>query len=118
LEYYELEKQEPQATKVHMAAKDELARFNMVTSEYEKVLKQQQKNHLSDVERQVVEAELSDVVEEQTLLQDTAPITKAEHVQARKLFAAEKKKPENGNAFGQPINAIMDEVLNKVPCGI
>jgi hypothetical protein len=29
------------------------------------------------------------------------------------LFAAEKKKPENKKAFGQPINAKMDEVLKK-----
>ena len=26
---------------------------------------------------------------------------------------ADKKKPENGKAFGQPVNAKMDEVLKK-----
>jgi hypothetical protein len=34
-------------------------------------------------------------------------------LQAKKLFAAEKKKPENGKAFGQPLNAKMDKVLKK-----
>jgi hypothetical protein len=29
------------------------------------------------------------------------------------LFAMERKKPENGQAFGQPINAKMDKVLKK-----
>jgi hypothetical protein len=54
-----------------------------------------------------------DIVEERTLLQDAVPHTKAEQSQAKKLFPAEEKKPENGKAFGQPINAKMDEVLKK-----
>jgi hypothetical protein len=86
----------------------------MVTLEYEKDLKRRQRtNTLTEADRLIVELELSDIVEERTLLQDAVPRTKALQSQAKKLFAAEKKKPENGKAFGQPINAKMDEVLKK-----
>jgi hypothetical protein len=86
----------------------------MVMSEYEKDLKRQQKrNTLTDEDRLIVKSELSDIVEERTLLQDAIPRTKAESVLAKKQFREEKKKPENGKAFGQPINAKMDEVLKK-----
>ena len=84
----------------------------MVTLEYEKDLKREQRrNTLPDAHRLIVQLELSDIVEERTLLQDAVPRTKALQFQAKKLFAAERKKPENGKAFGQPINAKMDEVL-------
>jgi hypothetical protein len=68
---------------------------------------------LSEADRVILEIEMRDVVEERTLLQDTAPRTKAEHVEAKKAFAAERNKLENGKAFGQPVNAKMDEVLKK-----
>jgi hypothetical protein len=114
-EYYVAEKDEVQTTAVQLHAEEELARFNMVlTSEYEKDLKRQQKrNTLSDDNRLIVESELSDIVDERTLLQDVVPVTKAEQLAAKELFAAEKKKTTNGKAFGQPINAEMDEVLKK-----
>jgi hypothetical protein len=57
--------------------------------------------------------ELADIVEERTHLQDAVPVTRNNYAQAKKLFAAEKKKPEYGKVFGQPINAKMDEVLKK-----
>jgi hypothetical protein len=70
------------------------------------------RNDLSDEDQLIVEIEMADIVAKQTHLQGAVPHTKAELAQARKiLFAAEKKKPENGKAFGQPINARMDEVL-------
>ena len=56
---------------------------------------------------------MSDIIHERTLLQDAVPRTKALQSQAKKQFAAESKKPENGKAFGQPINAKMDEVLKR-----
>jgi hypothetical protein len=43
----------------------------------------------------------------------TVPFTKADQAEAKKLWAAEKKKPENGKAFGQPANAKMDGTLKK-----
>jgi hypothetical protein len=113
-EYYAAEKDEAKTTAAHLEAKEQLAQFNMVTINYEKDLKRQQKrNTLSDDDRLIVESELSDIVEERTLLQDAVPRTKAEQSQAKKVFAMERKKPENGKAFGQPINAKMDEVLKK-----
>jgi hypothetical protein len=113
-DYYALEKAAVQTTAAQLEAKYQLAQFNMVTSEYEKDLKRQQRrNTLSDEDRLIVESELSDIVEERTLLQDAVPRTKAENVIAKKLFSDERKKPQNGKAFGQPINAKMDEVLKK-----
>ncbi len=53
-------------------------------------------------------------MEEKSLFQDSVPCTKAEQLQAKKLFVAEKKKPENGKAFWQPMNAKMDEVLKRM----
>ena len=32
-------------------------------------------------------------------------------MEAKRLLEANKKKPENGKSFGQPINAKMDEFL-------
>jgi hypothetical protein len=55
---------------------------------------------------------MADIIAEQTHLQGTVSCTEAELAQA-KIFAAKKKKPEIGKAFGQPINARMDEVLEK-----
>ena len=113
-EYYAAEKGEARTLAEQLNAKEELARFNMVTLEYEKDLKRQQRrNTLPDAHRLIIELELSDIVEERTLLQEAVPRTKALQFQAKKLFAAERKKPENGKAFGQPINAKMDEVLKK-----
>jgi hypothetical protein len=113
-EYYAAEKEEAETATAQQDAKDELARFNMVTSDYQKDLKRQQKsNNLSNEDRLTVELELSDILEERNLLQDAVPHTKSQHAEAKKRFAAEKKKPENGKAFGQPINAKMDEVLKK-----
>jgi hypothetical protein len=55
-----MEKDEAQAKAAQLDAKDKLARFNMVTLEYEKDLKQQQKRRaLSDEYRLIVESELS-----------------------------------------------------------
>jgi hypothetical protein len=86
----------------------------MVMSAYEKDLKTQWKrNTLSDVDRVIVESELADIVEERNNLQDRVPATKNDFAEAKKQFAEERKKPENGKAFGQPINAKMDEVLKK-----
>jgi hypothetical protein len=86
----------------------------MVTLEYKKDLKQEQKRTaLSVDEHLIVKSELSNIVDEQTLLQDAVPRTKALQLQAKKWFAAESKKPENGKAFGQPINAKMDKVLKR-----
>jgi hypothetical protein len=91
---------------VHLHAKEEFAQFTMVMSEYEKDPKRQQKrNTLSDADRVIVVSELADIVEERTHLQAAVPETKNNYAQAKKLFAAEKKKAENGKAFGQPINA-------------
>ena len=113
-EHHVTEKQEAEAMKAHQDAKDELAQFNMVTSECEKDLKRQRKrNDLSDADRAIVEIEMVDVAEERTLLQDAVPRTKAEHVEAKQLLAAERKKPENGKAFGQPVNSKMDDVLKR-----
>jgi hypothetical protein len=113
-EYYAAEKDQVLTTAAHLHAKEELAQFNMVTLEYEKDLKRQQRrNTLSVEDRLIVELELSDIIDERTLLQDAVPRTKALQLQAKKRFAAELKKPENGKAFGQPINAKMDEVLKK-----
>jgi hypothetical protein len=56
---------------------------------------------------------MRDVSGERTILQDTAPRTKAEHVEAKKALAAKRNKLENGKAFGQPVSAKMDEVLKK-----
>jgi hypothetical protein len=56
---------------------------------------------------------LSNIDDERTLLQDAVPKTKALQSQAKNRFAAESKKTENGKAFGQPINAKMDEVLKR-----
>jgi hypothetical protein len=113
-DYYAAERAEVQTTAAHLYAKEQLAQFTMVMSEYEKDLKRQQKrNTLSDADRVIVESELADIVAERNRLQDAVPATKHNHAQAKKMFAAEKKKPENGKAFGQPINAKMDEVLKK-----
>jgi hypothetical protein len=68
---------------------------------------------LSDADRVIVEAELADIGEERSRLQDAVPAAKNDYAEARKVFAAEKKKPENGKAFGQPINAKMDDILRK-----
>jgi hypothetical protein len=69
---------------------------------------------LSVEERLIAKLELSNIVDEGTLLQDAVPkTTKALQSQAKKWFAAESKKPENEKAFGQPINAKMDEVLKR-----
>jgi hypothetical protein len=57
--------------------------------------------------------EMTDIAEERTLLQDAVPRTKAAAVEAKKVSAAERKKTENGETFGQPANAKMDEVLKK-----
>ena len=54
-----------------------------------------------------------DVAEEQTPLQDAVPRTEAERVEAKKLLAAERKKPENGKAFGQPVNSKVDDALKR-----
>jgi type II secretory pathway component PulF len=114
-EYYAVKIEEAQTMAVHLHhAKEQLAQFTMVMSEYEKDLKRQQKrNTLSDADRVIVVSELADIVEERTHLQAAVHETKNNYVQAKKVFAAEKKKPENGKAFGQPINAKMDEVLKK-----
>jgi NAD(P)H-hydrate repair Nnr-like enzyme with NAD(P)H-hydrate epimerase domain len=62
-EYYAAEKEEAQTTAAQLHAKEELARFNMVTFEYKKDLERQQKtNLLSDNNRFIVESELSDIV--------------------------------------------------------
>ncbi len=78
-------------------------------------MKREQKRNTLSVEdrRLIVELELFDINDEQTLLQDAVPKTEALQWQAKKRFAAESKKPENGKAFGQPINAKMDEVLKR-----
>jgi hypothetical protein len=111
-EYYAAEKEVVQTKIAQLQAKDELAQFNMVTLEYEKDIKQQSKrNTLSDANRVIVELELADIVEERTRLLDAVPSTKNVHSEARKQFIEERKKPENGKAFGQPINAKMDDVL-------
>jgi hypothetical protein len=111
-DYYAAEKAETTTKIAQLQAKDELAAFNMVTSEYKKDLKRQsKKNTLSDADRVIVELELADIVEERTHLQDAVPATKNEHSLGKKQFGEEKKTPENGKAFGQPINAKMDEVL-------
>jgi hypothetical protein len=112
--YYVAEKAEAQAKVAHNNAKEELAQFNMVNAEYEKDLKRQNNSiNLADAEQMILEAELADIFDQRTLLQDAVPHMKNEHAQARKLFVEEKRKPENGKAFGQPINAKMDEVLKK-----
>jgi hypothetical protein len=112
--YYAAEKVEARAKMAYDDAREELAQFNMVNAEYEKDLKRQNNNiNLTDEDQLVLEAELSDIFDERALLQDSVPRTKNEHAQARKLFADERRKPENGKAFGQPINAKMDEVLKK-----
>jgi hypothetical protein len=86
----------------------------MVMLEYKKDLKQQSKrNTLSDVDRLIAELELADIVKERRTLQDAVPTTKNEHCEAKKQFAEEKKKPENGKVFGQPINAKIDDVLKQ-----
>jgi hypothetical protein len=99
---------------VHLHAKEQLAQFTMVMSEYEKDFQwQQQRNTLSYADQGIVVSELADIVEERAHLQDAVPATKNNYVQTKKMFAAEKKKPENGKAFGQPINAKMNEDLKK-----
>jgi hypothetical protein len=55
---------------------------------------------LSVEERLIVELELFDINDEQTLLQDAVSKTKALQWQAKKRFAAELKQKENGKAFG------------------
>jgi hypothetical protein len=113
-EYYLAEKEQAVTTAAQLQAKEELAQFNMVTLEYEKDLKREQKRTaLSVEERVIVELELSNIGDERSLLQDAVPKTKALQSQAKKWFAAESKKTENGKAFGQPINAKMDEVLKR-----
>jgi hypothetical protein len=113
-DYYAAEKAETVTRIAQLHARDELASFNMVMSAYEKDLKTQWKrNTLSDVDRVIVESELADIVEERNNLQDRVPATKNDFAEAKKQFAEERKKPENGKAFGQPINAKMDEVLKK-----
>jgi hypothetical protein len=113
-DYYAAEKAEVTTQMAHLRAKDALAEFNMVISEYEKDAKRQsRKNTLSDADRVIVESEIADIVEERTRLQDAVPTTKNDYAEAKKVFSEEKKKPENGKAFGQPINAKMDEVLKK-----
>jgi hypothetical protein len=78
-EHCDAKKQEVLAMKAHQDAKDDLAQFNMLTSEYEKDMKRQwRRNDLSEADRVILEIEMRDVVEERTLLQDTAPRTKAE----------------------------------------
>jgi hypothetical protein len=65
------------------------------------------------VDQLTVELELADIIKERSTLQDAVPTTKNEHSEAKKQFAEEKKKPENGKAFGQPVNAKIDDVLKK-----
>jgi hypothetical protein len=113
-EYYAAEKEEAQATTLYLQAKDEMARFNMLHSEYEKELKRRsRRNDLSDEDRLIVEIEMADIVAERTNLQAAVPHAKAALAQAKMKLAAERKKPENGKAFGQPINARMDKILKK-----
>jgi hypothetical protein len=67
-------KQEAEAMKARQDAKDELAQFNMVTSEHEKDLKWQRKrSDLSDADRAIVETETVDVAEERAPPQDATP---------------------------------------------
>ena len=87
-EYYAAEKAEVLTKIAQQHAKEELALFNMVMSEYKKDLKRQSKrNTLSEGDRLIVELELSDFVEERSLLQDAIPTTKNEHSEAKKQFA-------------------------------
>jgi hypothetical protein len=112
--YYAAKIEEAQTMAVHLHAKEQLTQYTMVMSEHEKDLKRQQKRKmLSDTDRVIVVSELADFVEERTHLQAAVPETKNNYAQAKKLFAAKKKKPGNGKAFGQPINAKMDEVPKK-----
>jgi hypothetical protein len=61
------------------------------------------------MKRFIVELELSNIDDEQTHLQDIVPKTKSLQSQAKKWFAAESKKTENGKAFGKPMNAKMEK---------
>ena len=86
----------------------------MLHLEYEKELKRRsRRNDLSDEDQLIVEIEMADIIAERTHLQAAVPHTKAALAQAKLELAAERKKPENGKAFGQPINARMDEILKK-----
>jgi hypothetical protein len=63
--YYAAEKEEARTTAAQLHAKEELARFNMVTFEYKKDLKQQQKtSRLLDDNQFIIKSELLDIVEE------------------------------------------------------
>jgi hydroxylamine reductase (hybrid-cluster protein) len=100
-EHYALEKAEAQATATQLDVKDELTRFNMVTSKYEKDLKQQQQRRtLSDEDQLIVKSEMSDIVGERTLLQDAVPRTKANLLEAKKLFGEEKKSQKMERLLG------------------
>ena len=68
---------------------------------------------MSHADQVIVESELADIGEERIRLQDAVPAAKNDYGEAKKVFSAEKKKPENGKAFGQPINAKMDDILKK-----
>jgi hypothetical protein len=62
--YYAAEIEEAQTMAVHLHAKEQLAQFTMVMSEYEKDQKRQQKrNTLLDADRVIVVSELADIVE-------------------------------------------------------
>ena len=113
-DYYAAKTAEVKTMAVHPHAKEQLAEFTMMTSENKKDFKRQQKrNTFLNADRVIVVSELAGIVEERTHLQDALPATKNNYAQAKKLFAAKKKKPENGKAFGQPINAKMDEKVLK-----
>ena len=100
-EHHVTEKQEAEAMKAHQDAKDELAQFNMVTSEHEKDLKRQRKrSDLSDADRAIVEIETVDVAEERTLLQDAVPRTEAEHVEAKQLLARRERSQRMERRLG------------------
>jgi hypothetical protein len=91
-----------------------LGRFNTIHREYKKDLKQTKpQGDLSEDVRSTVEAELVFIDRERILLQNHVDQLRDRLKQSRQQFNNEKKKPENGKAFGQPLRAKSDKILKE-----
>jgi hypothetical protein len=109
-EYHLAEKEVVQIAAELEGTRGDLGRFNTIHREYKKDLKQtKRQRNLSEDVCSTVEAELVFIDREQILLQNHVDQLRDRLKQSRQKFNDEKKKPENGKAFGQPLRANFGE---------
>lgn len=99
-------------------AKLDLARYNNSHSDYEKSLKRllasrTARRQLTLDKEALYESELDDIQADRKVLEaEVGRLVKILDA-ANLTLKGEKKKEENGKAFGQPLNAKMDDILRK-----